>query len=75
MPVDRCVCHNVTFRELLIHVQRGASSLEALSARTGCGNGCGMCIPYIRILLATGQTEIPVIRAPAPAASPRSRKS
>lgn len=60
-PVDRCVCHQVTFRELLrIHRETGAD-LAGLQQRTRCGTSCGMCLPYIRIALETGRERLPVI--------------
>lgn len=63
-PVDRCVCHNVTFAELLrIHRETGADLAE-LRRRTGCGTGCGMCVPYIRVALTTGRERLPVMHAP-----------
>jgi len=60
-PVDRCVCRDVTFAELLrIRDQTGAD-LDALQRRTGCGTVCGLCIPYIRAALRTGCTRLPVL--------------
>lgn len=50
----------VTFRELKELAAQGAGTVEALAARTGCGTGCGLCIPYIREVLRTGKTEIPL---------------
>jgi bacterioferritin-associated ferredoxin len=60
-PVDRCVCHQVLFAELLrVHREMGAD-LEELRKRTGCGTGCGLCIPYIKVALATGRERLPVM--------------
>ena len=60
-PVDRCVCHNVTFAELVrIHRETGAD-LAQLQRLTGCGTGCGMCVPYIRVALKTGRVRLPVM--------------
>lgn len=61
MLVDRCVCHQVTFRELKQIADRDGADLEELSRRTHCGTGCGMCRPYIEVMLATGRTELPVM--------------
>ncbi|HZW09595.1 MAG TPA: (2Fe-2S)-binding protein [Phycisphaerales bacterium] len=64
--VDRCVCHNITFAELKEIALRLGNDLERVTRETGCGEGCGMCLPYIRQMLATGETEFPVIRRPRP---------
>jgi bacterioferritin-associated ferredoxin len=62
VAVDRCVCHDVRFSKLKAMAERAGGDLDALSRKTGVGNGCGMCIPYIKVMLRTGQTEIPVMR-------------
>ena len=62
--VDRCVCHQITFRELREVAARegiGLGGLDELSRRTGCGTTCTMCRPYIAVMLATGRTELPVM--------------
>jgi len=59
--VDRCVCHDVTFAQLRALSQLSGADLPALALRTGCGTGCGCCIPYIRLMLRTGQTDFPVL--------------
>lgn len=61
MAVDRCICHNVTFSELKKLADSGMRDIDELSKRTGCGTGCGMCIPYIRVMLKTGITDLPVL--------------
>lgn len=61
MPVNRCICANVPFTELKKLADAGIRDLDELSRRTGCGTGCGMCIPYIRVMLATGQADLPVL--------------
>jgi bacterioferritin-associated ferredoxin len=60
-PVDRCVCREVTFAELIrIHAQTGAG-FEEFQRRTGCGTVCGLCTPYIRAALRTGRARLPVL--------------
>ena len=61
MPVDRCVCHNITFRELHAIAIAEKADLAALSARSGCASGCTLCRPYILLMLATGETKFPVL--------------
>lgn len=57
MSVSMCVCHNITFDDLKGMALTDASTFETLRERTGCGSGCGMCEPYIRLMLKTGQTR------------------
>lgn len=61
MAVNRCICHDVPFTELKKLADAGVRNLDELSRRTGCGTGCGMCLPYIRVMLATSQTDLPVL--------------
>ncbi|MEQ8843707.1 MAG: hypothetical protein RIB58_02545 [Phycisphaerales bacterium] len=59
--VERCVCFNQPFTELLrLSREEGLSHAE-LSDRTGCCTGCGMCKPYVRVVLSTGRTSIPLM--------------
>lgn len=61
MAVDRCICHGVSFADLLrLHCEDGLD-LAALKARTGCCTGCTTCEPYVRLTLATGRTDHPVL--------------
>ena len=54
--VDRCVCQRAPFTALaLLAAERGWSLGELVEA-TGCGDQCGMCLPYLRRMLADGTT-------------------
>jgi len=55
LTIDRCVCHDVTFRRALEVAKERSLSLEQLSDELGCTMGCGSCEPYLRRCLATGQ--------------------
>jgi len=56
MVIDRCVCGDVSFAELLDVVQRtGARTIAALQRHASVGKGCGLCLPYVRRMLQTGQ--------------------
>lgn len=57
MPVTRCVCHNQDFEQLLDLARRENLNFEQLRDSTGCASGCGMCEPYIRVMLRSGQTH------------------
>ena len=57
MTVDRCVCFGRTFADLKRVADRtGAASAEALQAHAVFGRKCGLCRPYVRRMLATGET-------------------
>lgn len=38
-------------------VREGAWDMERLSEQTGAGIQCGLCRPYLRRMLTTGQTR------------------
>jgi bacterioferritin-associated ferredoxin len=60
-PVDRCVCRNVLFAEALRLNRETGADFDEIRRRTGCGSGCGMCVPYLRVALATGRARLPVM--------------
>jgi bacterioferritin-associated ferredoxin len=61
MAVDRCVCRDVPFSRLAELVAGGARTVAELSAQTGCCTGCGMCEPYVRLVIETGRTRFAVL--------------
>jgi NAD(P)H-nitrite reductase large subunit len=60
-PVDRCVCFKVTFAELIRLNRESGAGFEELQERTGCGRGCGLCVPYVKAALASGRARLPVM--------------
>ena len=61
--VDRCLCFDVRFDRLLqIMDETGGGLLEA-HRRTGCGARCGICLPYIQVMIKTRRTALPVMWA------------
>jgi bacterioferritin-associated ferredoxin len=52
-----CVCRRVPFARLLPLARARGWDLEELVRATECGAGCGLCRPYLRRMLATGETE------------------
>ncbi len=52
-----CVCRRVPFAVLLPMARAEGWGLDELAAATGCGAGCGLCRPYLRRMLITGETE------------------
>jgi bacterioferritin-associated ferredoxin len=63
MGVTRCICRDVPFEVLKRLADSGVGSLDGLQRQTGCGTGCGMCLPYVLRLLESGQTDQPVMSA------------
>jgi bacterioferritin-associated ferredoxin len=55
--IDRCVCRNQLFGDLLREARARSWSLAELGRVTGCGQQCGLCRPYLRQVLATGVTR------------------
>ena len=55
------MCFNQPFDKLLEMAQKEGLTREQLSDRTGCCTGCGMCKPYVRVVLSTGRTSIPLM--------------
>lgn len=56
VTVSMCLCRGVPFGELLPRAHAAGWDLEALVRETGCGAQCGLCRPYLRRMLATGET-------------------
>lgn len=57
MHVDRCICHNLTFEDLLALARDTGLDAEALRKATGCGTSCGLCWPYVRLTIATSEVR------------------
>ncbi len=67
MIINRCVCFNQTFAKLKEIAQSNAcDTLEALQRHIIFGENCGLCKPYVRRMLQTGETVFrEVINEPA----------
>jgi NAD(P)H-nitrite reductase large subunit len=61
VSVDRCTCFRVSLTELKSIADETGAGFDELAEWTQCGMGCGMCIPYIHIMLKTGRTVLPVL--------------
>jgi len=60
--VNKCVCFKVSFEKLKkISDETGANSVEELQQHIDFGRNCKRCHPYVRLMLRTGQTDLPVI--------------
>jgi bacterioferritin-associated ferredoxin len=45
------------FARLLPLAKEHKWTLEDVMRETGCGDGCGLCRPYLRRMLVTGETR------------------
>ena len=54
--VSRCICMRMPFEQLLPLARAGGWDLGAVMRETGCGMQCGLCRPYLRRMLRTGET-------------------
>ena len=54
--ITLCVCQRRPFAELLPLAQDNGWTLDDIARETGCGASCGLCRPYLRRMLATGET-------------------
>jgi bacterioferritin-associated ferredoxin len=71
-PIDiaRCICRGVPFAALLPLARAGGWTLDDLMRETGCGAQCGLCRPYLRRMLATGENTFHEILTEPPATPP-----
>jgi bacterioferritin-associated ferredoxin len=57
MTIDRCYCYEQTFADLkAVADEMGSDSVEALQQHVTFGENCQLCHPYVRRMLATGDT-------------------
>ena len=61
MQIDRCVCFDLTFAFVLKDAQEKQRTVEEVELSLGCGGGCGLCRPYLRRCLRTGETSFEYI--------------
>lgn len=54
--IDRCICRDVAFAELLPLARAHGWTVAAIGRETGCGAQCGLCRPYLRQMLIDGTT-------------------
>lgn len=58
--VTRCICYEVPLSEVANRAKQG-QGFDEISTATGCCQGCGMCEPYVRVTIATGRTNLPIM--------------
>lgn len=58
MPVDRCICHEISFIEIKkIAEKRGYKSFEEVQNAGISSTSCKLCEPYLRAMFKTGETS------------------
>jgi len=55
--VAQCICRRFHFARLLPLARARGWSLGDVIRETGCGGNCGLCRPYLRRMLETGETS------------------
>lgn len=53
--VDRCLCTGRTFAELREQARANGLGFDALVRSTHAGATCGLCRPYLKRMLRTGE--------------------
>ncbi len=57
MIIDRCTCSEVTFSALReIARAHDSATTGALQEHVAFGRNCGLCLPYVRRMMRTGET-------------------
>jgi len=62
--IDRCVCTQTLFADVLPQARAQGWDLAALTAATGCGGQCGLCRPYLDAMLRDHVTVFHAILPP-----------
>ena len=57
ITITRCICRRMPFATLQPLACAHAWTLADVMRETGCGDQCGLCRPYLREMLRTGQVE------------------
>lgn len=65
-PVRACLCYPHTFAELKTLAEKNQwKTVADITAAVGCGSGCGLCRPYLALMLETGETEFAILPPPS----------
>jgi len=56
MNIDRCICTGIPFSHALSRAAQEGWTLEDLRRELGVGDNCGLCRPYLKRGLVTGET-------------------
>ena len=65
--IDRCVCYQKTFTELLqIAEEKNCQDIPSLQKQVLFGQKCQMCHPYVEAMLTSKQTVFHELLRPNP---------
>jgi NAD(P)H-nitrite reductase large subunit len=56
--VTHCICHNISFTDLLAARSQGLSTLKDIVVSGAAGCGCELCHPFIEAALEAGNTPV-----------------
>ena len=60
-PVRAGLCYKHTFDEVRARaLAQGWTTVDQIGEAMGCGTGCGLCRPYLELVLKTGCTAFAV---------------
>lgn len=58
MPVDSCICHDISFVNLLKEArEKGITTIEELQEQKLSSTKCKLCYPYVKKMLENGKTS------------------
>lgn len=56
--VNRCVCQKRSFEEIKEYaLEHEITDIKLLQVKEICSNKCHMCVPYVELMLVTGETS------------------
>lgn len=55
--IDRCVCFNVSFSEIIKYASENRTSIDEAKCKLPCCTRCKLCTPYIEKMKQTGIVE------------------
>lgn len=61
MTVDRCICCNTTFEQLLAQAKRRDKTITEVCKSSGCGSRCKLCLPYLIRAFQTNCPRVPLM--------------
>lgn len=60
--VDRCICFDKTFVDMRTLIEsNGIKSVNELKSFIPFGENCGLCRPYVELVIKTGKTSFDAI--------------
>lgn len=58
----KCICYDTTFEQMKkIMKEKNINSIEELKEIKLVASNCKLCLPYIKKMIETGQTEFDII--------------